>query len=310
MVKILDCTLRDGGYINNWDFSKKNSKEIIKLLKLANIDYIEAGFYHHNLAEILPENCVDILAMVQYSKTDINKIPVSCQSKIKGLRVIFKKFESNNALEFCKKIKDKGYKLFINATFISQYKDDELIDLIKKINQIAPFAFTVTDSMGVFTSFDIKKIASIVSLELNSEIALCFHSHNNLGLSFSNAQTLIELTKNRELIVDSSLFGMGRGAGNLKTELIAQYLNKKGANYDCKFLLNAIDKFIEPIYQKTPWGYSIPYYLSALNKCHPDYAKFLIEKNVEINRMDKIFSSIPLNKKAVYDAELIAKQFV
>ena len=305
MPKILDCTLRDGGYINNWDFPLASSKDIISLLKKANIDFIEIGFYHHNLDRIIPENSSNIYAMVQYSKTPLEIIPSSDKSKIKNLRIIFKKHEKYGALDYCAKIKDLGYKIFINATFINQYKDGELAELIGKVNNISPFAFTVTDSMGTYTSSDIKRIYNIIKNELKTDISLCFHSHNNLGLSLANAKTLIEINSTHELIIDSCLLGMGRGAGNLNTELIAQYLNLKNEKYNIKPVFQAIEKYINPIYKKHPWGYSVPYYLSALHGCHPNYARDLIQKKIKLENMDKIFSAIPEDKKAIYDSALL-----
>ncbi len=306
MPKILDCTLRDGGYINNWDFPQTSSKDIIKLLQKSKVDYIEIGFYHHNLDKIIPDDSSNIFAMVQCSKTPIDSIFNVDKSKIKNLRIIFKKHEKNNALDYCRNIKDKGYNFFMNATFISQYDTKELIDLIKDVNKLSPFAFTVTDSMGVFTSSDVKKIYEIIKYELDSKIALCFHSHNNLGLSFSNAKTLIEINTSHNLIIDSCLQGMGRGAGNLNTELIIQHLNKNGKSYNLEPIYQAIEKYIKPIYKKYPWGYSIPYYLSALHKCHPDYAKDLIEKKIKLENMEKIFSLIPEEKKVIYDSKYIS----
>ncbi len=163
MPKILDCTLRDGGYVNNWNFSSEDTKKIVKLLKNANIDFIEVGFFHHNLDKIKLDDYSKIVAMVQYSKTSIDDIPCCNNSNIKNLRVIFKKPESIDALKYCNEIKLKGYNLFINATFISEYSESELINLIKKVNEIKPYAFTITDSMGVFTSYDIKKIYKILN---------------------------------------------------------------------------------------------------------------------------------------------------
>jgi len=310
MPKILDCTLRDGGYINNWNFSSECAKDIIESLKLSGVDFIEVGFYHHNLDGILPDDCSGLFAMVQFLKTPIQNIPNVDDSKIKGLRVIFKKNDSSNALKYCTEIKNRGYKLFINATFINQYNDYELSQLIGKINKIKPYAFTITDSVGAFTSFDVKKICKIIESELDENIALCFHSHNNLGLSFSNAKIVIEQIKTREIIIDSTLYGMGRGAGNLRSEVIMEYLNKNGANYNINPVLKMIDKYIIPHYKENPWGYSIPYYLSALHKCHPDYAKDLIKRKIDLKRMDKIFSSIPYNKKDIYDSNLIFQKLI
>lgn len=302
MPKILDCTLRDGGYINNWNFD--SAKDIIYLLQKSGIDYIEIGFYHHNLNKIIPDSCSDIFAMVEYSKTKIEEFLPCEKSKIKNLRIIFKKHDFKNALEYCKKVKDLGYNIFINATFINQYSEIELIELVEGINKVNPFAFTFTDSMGVFTSNNIKKIYGIINPILNPDIAICFHSHNNLGLSLSNAKTLIEVNKTHRLIIDSCLFGMGRGAGNIKSEELMKYLNK--GQYEIKYLFEAIEKYIKPIYKKHPWGNSIPYYLSALYSCHPNYALDMIKKKADLKEMDEIFSSIPNDKKFIYDSKLLS----
>jgi 4-hydroxy 2-oxovalerate aldolase len=243
--------------------------------------------------------------MVKYSITPIESILPVEKSKIKNLRIIFKKHENIEALKYCKQVKDKGYNIFINITFCNQYDDFELAELIKKINDIKPYAVTITDSMGVYTPQDVKRIYEIVENELDSQIALCFHSHNNLQFSFLNAKTLIESNKQRELIVDSTLYGMGRGAGNLNTEILIEYLNKSGLDYNLDVILKTIDKYILPIYEKTPWGSTIPYFLSAINKCHPNYAKDLIEKNVEYKKMDEILASIPEDKKSIYDSSII-----
>lgn len=309
MINILDCTLRDGGYINNWNFSKEEYAQIIKNLQKANIDYIEIGFLHHNINNDLFEDCSNLVKMVQYSKVQITDISEAENSKIKTLRIIFKKHESKDALEYCAKVKNKGYNIFTNITFCDQYSNDELIKLIRQINKIEPHAVTITDSMGVFSPDDVKRINKIVKNELRENIALCFHSHNNLNLSFLNAKTFIKENRGRKLIIDSTLYGMGRGAGNLHTEEIIKYLNRKEQHYDDKLIIETINKYIMPIYKKNPWGYSMPYYFSAKNRCHPNYAKFLIDKNINYEKINLILSSIPNEKKAVYD-ELFIHKFI
>ena len=118
---------------------------------------------------------------------------------------------------------------------------------------------------------------------------------------------MIDICKNRELIIDSTIFGIGRGAGNLDTELITQYLND---NYNCDYelvpILKTVEEQINPIFVQTPWGYSVPYYLAATNCCHPNYAKYLIDKQiVPIEIVDKMLRIIPNSKKTIFDEELI-----
>ena len=327
-VKILDCTLRDGGYINNWDFGIKKSQIIISLLQQANLDYIETGFLteeksnesqtlfnsFEKVKKFLPEitNKDKLFGMITYSKFSNDLVPDIKDSPLGGLRVIFKKDQKQEALEYCKKIKAKGYKLFINPTFTDQYSDEELLVLLKEVQSIKPYGISIVDSMGVMKEKDLLRLYYIIDNNLSNDIALCFHSHNNLQLSFSNAQCLMKICTNRELIIDSTVFGMGRGAGNLCTELITQYINDNyNGQYDIVPILKIVDEQINPIFAKTPWGYSVPYYLAATNHCHPNYAKYLVDKQtVPVEIINKLLKTIPNNKKSTYDSNLIKQIYL
>lgn len=327
-IKVLDCTLRDGGYINNWNFGLEKSKSIVQLLNKSNVDYIELGFLtkeetNNNMTlfnnfkdfeNIVSEN-VDtnkLFGMITYGKFQIEDVPNVNDSIIKGIRLIFKKSQTEKALNYCKKLKQKGYKLFINPTFIDQFSDIELIDIINEINQINPYGMSIVDSMGVLKEKDLLRLYYLIDHNLNKDIALCFHSHNNLQLSFSNAQCLMKVCKDRELIIDSTVFGMGRGAGNLCTELLTQYINDNyDGNYDIIPILKIVDEQINPIFTKTPWGYSVPYYLAATNHCHPNYAKYLVDKQtVPVEFINKLLKSIPDNKKSTFDVNLIKQLYL
>lgn len=327
-IKVLDCTLRDGGYINEWDFGLDKCRQILDSLAKSNIDYIETGFLteetttvsktlfnsFEDIKRFVPFN-IDkekLFGMITYGKFSIEKVPDVKDSIIKGIRLIFKKTQKDKAMVYCKKLKSKGYKLFINPTFIDQFTDEEILDVIKDINDIRPYGMSIVDSMGVLKEDDLLRLYYLIDHNLNKDIALCFHSHNNLQLSFSNAQCLMKVCKNRELIIDSTVFGMGRGAGNLCTELITQYINDNyNGHYDIIPILKIIDEQINPIFAKTPWGYSVPYYLAATNHCHPNYAKYLVDKQtVPVEFINNLLKSIPDNKKSIYDANLIKQLYL
>ena len=141
---------------------------------------------------------------------------------------------------------------------------------------------------------------------LDKNIALGFHSHNSMQLSFSNTKELLNLDLDREIIIDSCLYGMGRGAGNLCTELITKYLNDNlQTNYKISPLLRTIDNILKPIYDKKPWGYSTLYYIAAIHGCHPNYATYLGEKNLSNEEIERIMDLIPQEKRTVYDEKLI-----
>lgn len=325
-IKLLDCTLRDGGYINNWEFGQETSKNIIENLCSSNIDYVEIGFLtkkikrnNQNLfndfdeiKDFLPTD-IDfskLALMIHVNDFEIENFINSKDNLIKNIRIIFKKYQQKEALEFSKKIQDKGYNIFINPTFIFEYSNFELVDLVQKINSISPFCASIVDSIGSFNQKNIEEIFQIFNSNLKEGIALCFHSHNNLQLSFSNVKNFVRLAENskKEIIIDSTLYGIGRGAGNLSSEIMVQYLNDNfSKNYQISPLLNIIDEKIKPIHKNNPWGFSTPYYLSAIHFCHPNYARDLIEKRFPISKMEIIFKKIPDEKKVIYDERLIEK---
>ncbi len=326
-ITILDCTLRDGGYVNEWNFSEKSIKKMIPLLINSNLDYLECGFLKNTpyeadktlfneisqIEELLPANFhkTKIVLMIVCGKYDTKTIANNSKTHF-TIRITFKKNEIPQVLEEAKFLMSKGYDVFLNPTQTITYSDLELLDLISKINELKPYGMAIVDTTGTMRNKDVSRLFHLIDHNLNEEIALCFHSHNNLQLSFSNAQELIKLNPKRELIIDSCVFGMGRGAGNLPTELILTYLNE---NYNAKYnlipILKIIDEHIGKIFAKTPWGYSVPYYLAASHNCHPNYASFLVEKQtVSIEIINSILEHIPQEKKSNFDKDFIEKTYI
>jgi 4-hydroxy 2-oxovalerate aldolase len=159
---------------------------------------------------------------------------------------------------------------------------------------------------------DLLRMFYLIDHNLEKNIVIGFHSHNNLQLSFSNAQELILLNREREMILDTSVFGMGRGAGNLCTELLMQYMNENIAQkYDVVPILEIIDTYIYPIYTKYFWGYSVPYYIASVNKCHPNYATYLINKQtITVRDIHSIIKTMDINKRTLYDEKYITELYL
>lgn len=328
-IQVLDCTLRDGGYCNQWKFGRKNITKIINGLMEAGIDIIECGFLTNKvsyeedatkyttiqeIAKILPENRNgrNFVCMVNYGEYDLSNLPQCDGTSIDGLRVAFHKKDSEKALEFCKGIQDKGYKVFIQAMVSLNYTDEEFLALIAKVNMLHPYAFYIVDSFGVMKRKEMTRLFYMVEHNLADDIVIGFHSHNNMQLAYSNAQTLVDLRTKRNLVIDASVMGMGRGAGNLNTELFLEYLNDNiGTNFDLKPLLHIIDEILNRFYQQNQWGYSLPNYLSAKHNAHPSYAEYLdARKTLTVDNMDDIFSMMEEDKKAVYDKEYISNTYM
>ena len=326
-TKILDCTLRDGGYVNEFRFGKSVISKIIAQLTDANIDIIECGFledcvYDENssifnrveqISPFIPSNRRNSMyvAMACYGEYSLDNLSIYDGTSIEGIRVTFHYNEVDEALEYCKKIQEKGYKLFVQPVGTTTYSDEKLISLIKKVNDIQPYSFYLVDTLGLMHQEDILRMFYLINHNLNASINLGFHSHNNMQLSFSNCQTLVRQKTERTVFLDSSVYGMGRGAGNLNTELIANYLNSNQSHqYEIEPLLEIVDEFIIQIKEKYTWGYSVPYYLAAINGCHPNYASYLSNKQtLPIKAIGTILRMVEHEKRSLFSEKIAEEKY-
>lgn len=323
-IQILDCTLRDGGYINNWNFGEKVIRKILKKLSEAQIDIIECGFlsdteydsnrtvFNHisQITALLPiSDKIQYVAMIALGEKEISYEKISpCDSNsISGIRLTFHKHEIDRAFEYADQLMEKGYQVFMQPVGTCTYSDRELLKLVERINFLKPYAFYIVDTLGTITGLELMRTFQLIDNNLEEGIKIGFHSHNNLQLSFANAQELIRTFTKREIIIDASVLGMGRGAGNLCTELITQYINNHISDrYYVTLLLEIVDNYLMRIKEKHPWGYTIPYYIAAVHKCHPNYATYLMNRQtVNVKDIENIITSIAEAKKAVYDKEYI-----
>lgn len=327
-IKILDCTLRDGGYVNHFDFGEETARQIVTALSSAGVEYVEVGFLCNNkedhettkylsvdeAAAYLPQSSTlsGCFVMIIYGQYDDTRLPEKKNCAIDGIRVTFKKHEVDDALAYIRRIREKGYIVSANPTAIHSYTDQEFISLLEKVNHIGVDYFALVDTMGLLKRRELQRLFYLVDNNLNENIALAFHSHNNLQMSFAHAQTLIEAGMKRDLIIDVSLRGMGRGAGNLCTELLLQYLNDhEDKEYNLVPILIAIDEHINKIYARTPWGYNLPYYLAASLRCHPNYAAYLQDKGtVSIAGISEILAHIPDGNRTIFDKALIENLYL
>lgn len=327
-IQILDCTLRDGGYCNQWKFGYQNIHKIVTSLMEANIDIIECGFltdrvqYDHDttkfsceeeLRPFILRKCGKLfVAMMNYGEYDVRKLPQRSEGGLEGIRVAFHKRDMVEAVELCRIIQKKGYQVFVQPMVSVSYSDEEFLQLIKKINEIKPYAFYIVDSFGMMKEKELIRFFYMIEHNLDSSIRIGFHSHNNMQLAYSNAQKLAVLHTDRKLIIDTSVYGMGRGAGNLNTELFVEFLNENiGSCYELKPLLSIIDEVINEFYQQNYWGYSLPNYLSAKHNAHPNYAKYLDDqKTLTVEDMESIFEMMDAAKCVDYDPVYIENLYI
>lgn len=324
-ISILDCTLRDGGYVNDFAFGKKSIDSIIEELAESSVDIIECGFLKSKCKDenktlfssvqavqkhIKSKNSnVMYVAMIQYGAIELDDIIDNDGRSIDGIRLTFHEHEIDDACNMAEKLLSKGYKIFFQPVGTTSYSDNSLLELVNKVNILKPYAFYIVDTLGKMYKKDIVHMFYLVDHNLDERIALGFHSHNNLQMSFANAQEITQLNINRHLIIDSSLLGMGRGAGNLNTELLAQYLNVNfGFKYDISKLMSLIDDQIQPLTFSYKWGYHPSYCIAAISDCHPNYASFLMNKStLTISDIRTILLSLDSNKRSLFDLPYIQK---
>lgn len=330
-IKILDCTLRDGGYVNDWNFGEDSIGAITNNLLDTGIDFVECGFISskketspsktifksiddaNQRVEKLVSNSDRLLFMINFGEYDKDLIiPHNDGTCVRGIRVAFHKHDMQNALELCRVIKENGYLIFIQPMNTLSYSKDELNELLILSNEISPYAVYMVDSLGVMRKKDIMDLFDVYDKILDENISIGFHSHNNLQLSFSNSQDFIKHSGDRNIIIDSTLIGIGRGAGNLCTELIAQHLNENNkGEYDLLPILTTIDEVMYPLQSRHQWGYTIPYYLAATCGCHPNYATFLSNKQtLKVKDISALLKLIPDGSKSMYNQKLVELIYV
>ena len=328
-IKLLDCTLRDGGYVNDWEFGHDNLVSIFERLVSSKVNIIEVGFLDDRRPfdmnrSIMPDtDCVNkiygdigkeesmVVGMIDYGTCSIDHLSKCENSYLDGIRVIFKKHIRNEAIAFCKQVKDLGYKVFTQAVSITSYSDEEFLDLIRLVNELEPYALSVVDTYGLLHQNHLMHYIELMDYNLKPTIGMGYHSHNNFQLGYANCIEVMGYKTDRMVLVDGTLYGMGKSAGNTPLELLAMYLNNNyKCHYDVSQMLEAIDSNVMNIYSQHPWGYNMFFYVSASNDCHPSYVKYLMDKHtLSIKSINEILEKLQGEKKLLYDKSYIERLY-
>lgn len=180
------------------------------------------------------------------------------------------------------------------------------------VNDIHPYSFGIVDTYGAMYIDDVDRLYRLIDHNMQKDICINFHSHNNYQLSFAFAQEIIKLSHGvRQVIIDSTLAGMGKVAGNLNTELIVDYLARKmHYNYEFENILDIIDDYIYKYQEKYKWGYSIPAMMAGIYKSHPNNIIYLTEKfRLETKDISHLLSMIDPESRQRYNYDLIQKLY-
>lgn len=329
-ISLLDCTLRDGAYITDGRFGAPAMSGIIKKMKEAKIDIVECGWlknkpyekdttFYHMPADAAPylgekTSGTTFVAMIDWDRYDVDSCPSPDGQALGAIRVVFPHGKHAEGIAVGEKLMSKGYKVFFQAANTMAYSDRELLDLAEAVNEARPVALSVVDTFGAMYDEDLERIVGILHRNLDESVALGFHSHNNRQLSFALTMKFVKLLRDseREAIVDASLCGMGRGAGNATTELVASFLNEKcHGHYDMDAIMDAIDTYMQGFQERFTWGYSTPYFIAGLYQCHVNNIAYLLSNHrTNAKDMRQIIASLTQEQRRRYDYDLLEGKYM
>ena len=286
-IKVLDCTIRDGGLINNHDFGPKFVRSVYKALSEAGVDYMEIGY--KNSKKLFPEKdfgtwkfCDDddikkvvdgiesqtkVSVMVDVGRVEIDDVKPRKESPVSMIRVASYVKDIDKAIYLVNHFAEKGYETTVNIMAISRALDNELNEALHQLEEESKAeVIYIVDSFGALyqesTEFLIKKAKGILKTK---EVGI--HAHNNQQLAFCNT---IEAIIHNANYVDGTVYGLGRAAGNCPLELLIGFL--KNPKFDIRPILDLISKEFIPLREKMEWGYIIPYAITGMLDEHPKAA--------------------------------------
>ena len=276
-MKILDCTLRDGGYYTNWDFGDDLVKEYAQAMEALPIDYVEVGYrsivlkgylgkYFYcpeyvlkQLKEMMPsKKLVVIFNEKDIRPEHVEKLLSPCLEYLSMVRIAIDPKNIGRAISLAKEIKKIGLEVAFNVMYMSNWlKDPAFLDEVVGLDDYVDY-FYMVDSFGGVMPKDVVEIIKLVKSKINVPIG--FHGHDNLEMALINTITALEEGCG---IIDATITGMGRGAGNLKTELLLTYLEST-SNLSIEYSsLSSVVSDFEELRKQYNWGTSLPYMFSG-----------------------------------------------
>ena len=285
-IKVVDCTIRDGGLMNNHHFDDRLVKIVHEVCAAAGVDYMEIGYKasrknikqgehgawkyccEEDIRRVIGDKPpgVKLAVMADAERCDYHEdIPPKRDSVVDMIRVATYINQIPTALEMVKDAHDKGYETTVNLMAASTIPDPELNEGLEMLAGSEARAIYVVDSFGAFYS---EQVQHLVRKYLHyckpSGKDVGVHMHNNMQLAYANTiEGIIEGAN----FLDATMAGLGRGAGNCPMELLLAFLHNPKDNL--RAVLECVQNHIEPMRQKLLWGYDLPYLLTGLLNQHP-----------------------------------------
>lgn len=296
-IKVMDCTLRDGGLVNNFAFSDEFVKDLYQANIKAGVDYMEFGYKaskeifdpkkfgkwkfcnEEDIRAIVGENNspLKISVMADVGRCDYKKdILPKKDSVIDMVRVATYIHQIPTAIEMIEDFKKKGYEVTVNIMAVSKVNTEDLDAGLKLLARSSVDVIYLVDSFGYFYPEQITKLAQkYVSIANDSGKIVGIHAHNNQQLAFANT---IEACRMGVSLLDATVSGMGRGAGNCFLEALLSFL--KNPKYEELPIIRFIEKHMLKLKEEgAVWGYDLPYLLTGILNSHPSTAINFIKEN-------------------------------
>lgn len=282
-IKVIDCTVRDGGLMNKWQFTDKFVRNVYQALTKAGVDYMEIGYLSSesafNRKEYGPwrfcaekdlqriigseEKKIKLSAMADIGRIEHDDIPPKSESSLDMVRVACYVHQIDAAIDLAHHCQQKGYETTINLMAVSTVGLRDLNEALEDLNKSEVPIIYLVDSFGAFYSEDIDTLATKYFERMPGKI-IGIHCHNNQQLAFANT---ISAIINGINFLDATLYGIGRGAGNCPLELLLSFL--KNPKFNTRPLIQCIEEEIVPLSKKIDWGYSVPYMVTGVLNQHP-----------------------------------------
>lgn len=289
-IKVLDCTIRDGGLINNHDFDSRFVREVYKAISASGVDYMEIGYknskelfstkeYGHwkfcdddEIKKIIDgvESRTRISVMVDVGRVNIDDVKPASESPVDMIRTASYVKDIDKAIFMANHFADKGYETTINIMAISKDMGPELDEALDQIEKECKVnAVYIVDSFGALYQEPVEYLIKLCKKILKTK-EVGFHGHNHQQLAFGNT---IEAIIHDANYLDGTVYGIGRAAGNCPLELLIGFL--KNPKFDIRPVLDLISKEFIPLREKIEWGYIIPYAIAGMMNEHPRAAMAL-----------------------------------
>ena len=285
-IRVLDCTIRDGGLMNNHHFEDRVVKAVYDACVAAGIDYMEVGYrasrkniklgehgcwkycQEEDIRRIVGENAtaLKLSIMADAGKCDYREdIPAKQESVIDLVRVACYVHQVPLALDMLKDARDKGYETTVNLMAVTTVGDCELEAALELLAPSEAQAIYVVDSFGALYPLQTRRLVQkYLQYAKAGGKEVGIHAHNNLQLAYANTIEAISLGAN---YIDATMAGLGRGAGNCPMELLLGLL--RDSQYQLRPVLQCVAETIEPLRHELGWGFDLPYMLTGLFNQHP-----------------------------------------